>query len=75
MATTAETILEKKELLAQYQLAEIAILKGQSYTIKDRTLDRANLSAVQKGKKELEQAIYLLEHGGIQVKLGVPRGD
>ena len=75
MATKAETLLAKKELLAAYQQAEIAILKGQNYTIKDRSLDRADLEDVQKGKKQLEQDIAMLENGGIKISLGVPRGD
>lgn len=35
------------ERLAQYYAAEKAILSGQSYTVGNRTLTRANLAAVR----------------------------
>ena len=76
MATTAEIIIEKKALLVKYQTAELAILKGaQSYTIKDRTFDRANLNAIISAKKQLENEIALLERGGRKVSRIVPRGN
>ncbi len=76
MATIAEKIIEKKALLVLYQTAEIAILKGaQSYTIKDRTFDRASLKQIVDTKKQLEQDIALLERGGRKVSRVVPRGN
>lgn len=45
------TLAQAQEMLGLYIEAEKAILKGQSYTIKDRTLTRANLSHVVKERK------------------------
>lgn len=76
MATIAEKIIEKKALLVNYQTAELAILKGaQSYTIKDRTFDRANLKQIVSEKKQLENEIALLERGGRKILRVVPRGN
>lgn len=76
MATIAEILIKKKDLLVEYQTAELAVLKGaQSYTIKDRTFDRANLKQIVSAKKQLENEIALLERGGRKVSRIVPRGN
>lgn len=40
-----------------YIAAEQAVLKGQSYTINGRTLTRANLPEIRKGRQEWEQRV------------------
>lgn len=47
--------------LKQYIEAEEAILSGQSYTIGNRTLTRANLATVEKVIKELIEAGAVLD--------------
>lgn len=47
----AHTVTEAREMLRLYIAAEKAVLKNQSYTIKDRTFTRANLSSVRAGRK------------------------
>lgn len=49
MATAAE-IAEAREMYRLYIEAEKAVLKNQSYTIKDRTVTRANLSSIREGR-------------------------
>ena len=43
--------------LALYLAAEVAVLQGQSYTIGDRTLTRADLRAIQAQIKELQKQV------------------
>ncbi len=73
MPTNAELIAEKTALLAEYQKAELAVLKNQSYTIKDRTLTRANMSHIVKEKRRLQNEIAKLQGGGMTTRLGFPR--
>jgi len=75
MATRDETLSDLKLRLAQYLTAEAAILKGQSYTIKDMTMTRANLDTVKKTINELQQQINQIEGGGIRIQLGVPMSN
>jgi len=42
------------EMVELYVSAEIAVLKGQSFTINNRQLTRADLSEIQKGRREWE---------------------
>jgi len=58
------TLTQRKSLLRDYIAAERAVLLGQSYTIKDRALTRADLKWIQQGRKELEKEINQLEAGG-----------
>jgi hypothetical protein len=70
----AMTLAQYRARLAEYRTAETAILKGQSYTIKDRTLTRANLKNVQYEIRRLISVIDGLERGGtIRCRRGVPR--
>ena len=70
---TGMTIAEMKERLAQYLLAEAAVLKSQSYTIKDRTFERANLREIRKAIKDLQTQIELARRGGKRVRRILPR--
>ncbi len=67
------TLAEKRGLLQEYIKAEKAALKNQSYTIKDRTYTRADLSAIRRGRESLESEIAQIEHGGMRVRRIVPR--
>lgn len=70
---TGLTLVEMKERLAQYLLAEVAVLKSQSYTIKDRTFERANLREIRQAIKDLQNQITLAERGGKRVRKILPR--
>ena len=43
------------DMLAAYLAAESAILQGQSITFQGRTLTRADLETIRRGRKEWEQ--------------------
>ena len=51
----------QKARLEQYLAAERAILTGQSYTIGDRVLQRADLKAVRETISQLLSELNLLE--------------
>ena len=55
-------ILERR--LEEYYTAESKILKGQSYTLGTRQLNRASLAAVQKKIAELESLLGAMETSG-----------
>lgn len=42
------------DMLAAYLAAETAILKGQSYRLGEKTLTRADLPEIRKGRQEWE---------------------
>ena len=48
------------DMLAQYLAAEAAILKGQAHTWGDKSLTRADLATIRKGRQEW-QAIVAAE--------------
>jgi len=63
--------MSKADLLLEYQqeksaliTARAAVLSGQEYTIKDRSLKRADLAEINRRIKELNKSIYALENGG-----------
>lgn len=64
-----------RERLQLYKDAEEAILLGaQSYTIKKRTLTRADLDAIARHIKRLEtEELKLMRGGNIRVQRVVPR--
>lgn len=51
------TVVEARGMIAEYIKAEKAVLKNQSYTIKDRTYTRANLTSIRNGRKEWEKIL------------------
>jgi len=68
------TLVQYQARLIEYRAAESSILKGQSYTIKDRTLTRANLRTVQEEINRLVDIIDGLQRGGsMRVRRMVPR--
>ncbi len=58
MARSAAAIVERLEI---YYEAERKVLRGQSYTLGNRQLTRANLSEIQKAIKDLENELEQLE--------------
>ena len=58
MARSAVAIVERLEL---YYEAERKVLRGQSYTLGNRQLTRANLSEIRKAIKDLENELEQLE--------------
>jgi hypothetical protein len=69
------TLSELQEDLILYKAAEKAILEGsQSYTIKDRTFNRADLNAVITQIDRIRCQIANIENGGgIRVRRILPR--
>jgi hypothetical protein len=68
-----QTVAEVQAEITLYETAQTAILQGQAYTIKDRSLTRANLGTVLKRLKELRALLDNLQRGGIRMRRGVPR--
>ncbi|MDU7537832.1 MAG: DUF6148 family protein [Peptostreptococcaceae bacterium] len=62
----------KKKRLAMYYEAEQAILLNQSYTVDGITLNRANLSHVQKQINQLENEIRRAGGKGRRVRRVIP---
>lgn len=81
--TNAELLAEAKTMYNLYVEAEKVVLTGQSYTIKDRTLTRADLGLIRQGRAEWLTKIQTLEPanplatsgGGIRVKRVIPRDN
>lgn len=68
-----DVLLEmKKKRLAMYYEAEQAILLNQSYTVDGMTLNRANLSHVQKQINQLENEIRRADGKGRRVRRVIP---
>jgi hypothetical protein len=64
MAIDPVLLADLKRRLAEYKVAESAILMNQSYTIKDRTFTRTDLAEVLKAIDELQQQINGMENAG-----------
>lgn len=74
MADPVYTLVEARNMLALYIEAEKVVLTGQSYTIKDRTLSRANLKEIRAGRAEWAAKVQRLENGGgIRTRRIIPR--
>lgn len=81
MATNAEMLAEAQAMYAAYVKAEAIVLTGQSYSIKDRTLTRADLMEIRKGRQEWATQVQLLSaapatgvsSGGIRMKRAIIR--
>jgi hypothetical protein len=48
---------QASELLAAYLAAELAILKGQTVTLGDKTVGMANLAEVRAERRDLERRV------------------
>lgn len=75
MATNQEKLIEAQSMYTEYMNAERAALQGQSYSIGDRTLTRADLSEIQKGRQFWAAEVCALSTGktGIRMKRVIPR--
>lgn len=74
MTTTAERLEIIQTRLTAYYAAEIAVLKGQSYSIGNRSLTRADLAAIQTTIKDLETEERKISNGNyIKMQKVVPR--
>jgi hypothetical protein len=73
--THLEALVEAQQMYASYLEAERTILQGQSYSIGDRTLTRADLSEVQKGRQFWAGQVCALASGktGIRLRRVIPR--
>jgi len=73
--THSEALVEAQQMYASYLEAERTILQGQSYSIGDRTLTRADLSEVQTGRQFWAGQVCALSSGktGIRVRRVIPR--
>lgn len=72
------TLQEAQTMLRLYTEAEKAVLQGQSYSIGNRTLTRANINAIREGRKEWEKAVAQLSEtggGSMRVRRTVIRDD
>jgi hypothetical protein len=70
------TVATAQGMLDKYLAAEVAVLKGQSYTIGTRSLTRANLSTIVKERKYWQQMLANLQGGGsMRVRRFLPRDD
>jgi len=69
------TLAQAQELLNLYIACEKAILKGaQSYTIKDRTYNRAELTVVSRERARLQGIVNSIVAGGsLRVRKIIPR--
>ena len=74
--TREEALQQARELRDEYVKAELTILRSaQSYNIAGQQLMRANLEAVQKGRKEQDAIIASLEGGQRRFRTVVPMDD
>lgn len=69
------SLSEKNARLQEYRAAESAVLRNQSYSIKDRQFTKADLLTIQKGIKDLENEIAMMTQGGMRVRRVIPRDD
>jgi len=60
----AVTLAQAQEHLALWLAADAAVSKGQSYTIKDRTLTRTNAGQIRKNIDYWQQMCNRLARGG-----------
>lgn len=67
--------ISASDMLAKYIAAESAILDGQSVRWNDRTLTRADLSEVRKGRMDWERRVsaeYRVASGGGSMRYQTP---
>lgn len=73
-AERAALVDSTEERLAHYIAAEQAVLNGQSYSIGNRSLDRADLREIRKGIIALRSELASLQRcGRMRVQRVVPR--
>lgn len=57
------TLVQAETTLAAYRAAEIKVLSGQSYSIGDRALTRADLREIREGIKYWNKQVSILTAG------------
>jgi hypothetical protein len=62
------SLVQATEMLAAYISAEAAILKGQAYQIGNRSVTRADLAEIRKGRIEWQRLVDRISTGS-----GAPR--
>jgi hypothetical protein len=70
------TLAELRALRAAWYAAELAVATGQSYTIGDRTLTRADAAFITKQLAKYDAQLSAIEAGrgaGVRLMRGVPR--
>jgi hypothetical protein len=55
------------ELLAEYEKAILAVLSAQSYTINNRSVTKADLRDLEKGRDKYKKEVARENRGGIRV--------
>lgn len=64
-----------EELLALYDAAlEAILIRGQSYTIGDRTLTRADVRWITAERDKVRRRVNRKARGGIRMRYGTPQG-
>lgn len=66
------TLEQAEAKLATWMEAEDAVASGQSYTIKDRSLSRADLSVIRETIDYWNTKVQMLSRGGKRVRQIVP---
>jgi len=62
-------------LLAEYEAAISKVLLGQSYSIGGRSVTRADLDSLEKGRDKYKREVARETNGGIQVNGMTPMDD
>ena len=62
-------------LLAEYEAAISKVLLGQSYSMGNRSLTRANLAELEAGRDKYKREVARETNGGIQVNGMTPMDD
>lgn len=66
------TLAQAEARLAEYLTAEERVLAGQSYSIGQRSLTRADLGEIQNGISIWDARVQRLNRGGIRVAAVTP---
>lgn len=53
-------LADAQSMLALYEQAEMAVLKGQAHSFNGRSVTMANLSEIRQGRKEWEKRVRVL---------------
>jgi len=68
------TLAQAEAQLTAWMAASTAVASGQSYSIADRSLTRADARAIQQQIQFWDQKVKDLSRGGIRIRGGTPVG-
>lgn len=68
------TLAQAEAKLQLWMDAEDKVASGQSYTINNRSLTRADLTSIRDTIDYWERKVQRLGRGGMRVQLAVPKG-